>query len=122
MLKATRKDHYISKKKNLTFRYIVEGTQQELETYKEAQGIHYVEFNDLNNDKNPLNGKPLFFTTQPLEKEIKLTITQGGKVIPYEDTDDMAMKVLHEEQLITVELAKLKANERFNRSRVTTSA
>lgn len=119
-LTATRLDHYVSKKGNVTFRYLVNGDKDALEEYKEAQGANYREYENQDDDQDKLNGQPLFFTTQALKKEVGLTITTNGKVIPAVDTDEMAEKVLNEEQLVTEELAKLKANQRFNRGRVTT--
>lgn len=118
-LTATRLDHYVSKKGNVTFRYLVNGEEADLKAYEEAQGVNYRAYENKDDAEDKLNGRPLWFTTQALPKEVKLTITTNNKVIFDQDTDAVAEKVLMEEELITMELAKLKANQRFNRNRVT---
>jgi len=118
-LKATRLRHYVSKKGNTTFVYLVNGSDSQLEAYRDAQGANFREFQDEQNPDNPLNGKPVYFTTRALQQEIELEITSNGNVVVAEDTDDVAAKVLEEEQLIMAKIAELKALDRFNRSRVT---
>jgi len=117
-LKANRFGKYVSKKGNLTFKYIVSGEESQLDEYKEAQGLNFREYLNEEDEKDPLNGMPIYFTTRALPKEIELEITTNGNVIVYESDDDAASKVLEEEQLIIQELAKLKAGERFNRNKV----
>ena len=117
-IKATRFGNYVSKKGNTTFKYVVNGEDTHLEAYKEAQGVHYREYLNEEDDKDPLNGMPIFFTTRALPKDIELDITTNGNVIVFESDDDVASRVLEEEQLIASELAKLKAQERFNRNKV----
>jgi hypothetical protein len=117
-LKATRLRHYVSKKGNATFVYIVNGSEEQLENYKTAQGIHYREYENEENEKDPLNGKPIFFTTRALPAEIELEITSNNNVIVSENTDDVAAKVLQEEDLIMQKIAEMKAMDRYNRSKV----
>jgi hypothetical protein len=117
-MKATRIRHYVSKKGNATFVYVVNGKDEELEAYKGAQGIHYREFEDEDNANNPLNGKALFFTTRALAESIELEITSNQNVVVKEDTEDVAQKVLAEEELIMQKIAELKALDRYNRSKV----
>ena len=118
-MKATRIRHYVSKKGNATFVYVVNGKDTEIEAYKDAQGINFREFEDDNNPNNPLNGKPLYFTTRALSTEIELEITSNNNVVVKENTDDVAARVLAEEELIAQEIAKMKALERYNRTKVT---
>jgi hypothetical protein len=118
-LKATRIGHYVSKKGNVTFKYIVNGSDSQIEEYKTAQGLNFREYKNEEDDTDPLNGEPLFFTTQALAHEVELTITTNGKVIVDVATDDVAALVLEEEQLIRAKIADLKAQERFNRNKVT---
>lgn len=117
-LKAARMRHYVSKKGNTTFVYIVNGTDAQLQEYRDAQGMNLREFSDENDANNPLNGKPLFFSTRALPNEIELEITTNGNVVVYENTDDVAARVLQEEELIMAKIAELKAMDRYNRSRV----
>ena len=117
-LKATRFGHYVSKKGNTTFKYVVNGDESQLDAYKEAQGVHFREYLNEEDEKDPLNGMAMFFTTRALPKDIELDITSNGNVIVFEDSEDAASKVLEEELMIAQELAKLKANERFNRNKV----
>lgn len=118
-MKANRVRHYVSKKGNATFVYVVSGKDEELESYKDAQGMNFREFEDESNPNNPLNGKPLYFTTRALGPEIELEITSNGNVVVKENTDDVAAKVLAEEELIAHEIAKMKAVDRYQRSKVT---
>lgn len=117
-LKATRLRHYVSKKGNATFVYIVNGSEEQLENYKTAQSVHYREYENEENEKDPLNGKPIFFTTRALPAEIELEITSNNNVIVSENTDDVAAKVLQEEDLIMQKIAEMKAMDRYNRSKV----
>jgi len=119
-LKATRLRHYVSKKGNATFVYLVNGSDEQLEAYKDAQGINFREY-ESENASDPLNGKPLYFTTRALPSEIELEITSNGNVVVFENTDDVAAKVLAEEEMIAMEIAKMKAMDRYNRSKVTKS-
>ena len=118
-LKATRLRHYVSKKGNTTFVYLVNGSDELIEQFKDAQGINFREFEDDNNPSNPLNGKPIYFTTRALPAEIELEITSNNNVVVSENTDDVAARVMEEEQLIMQEIAKMKAVDRYNRSKVT---
>jgi len=117
-MKATRVRHYVSKKGNATFVYVVNGKTDELEAYKDAQGVNYREFEDENDSSNPINGKPLYFTTRALPQEIELEITSNGNVVFKEATEDVAAKVLEEERLIAEKVAEMKAIDRYNRSKV----
>lgn len=117
-MKATRLRHYVSKKGNTTFVYVVNGKDSEVEAYRDAQGMNLREFADENDANHPLNGKPLFFTTRALPSEVELEITTNGNVVVKEDTDEVAAKVLNEEQLIAAKVAELKALDRYNRSKV----
>jgi len=117
-MKATRVRHYVSKKGNTTFVYVVNGKDQEMESYRDAQGMNFREFQDDENPDNPLNGKPLYFTTRALPQEIQLEVTTNGNVVVKEDTDEVAAKVLMEEEMIANKIAELKAIDRYNRSRV----
>jgi hypothetical protein len=117
-MKANRIRHYVSKKGNVTFVYVVNGKDNEIESYRDAQGANYREFEDESNPSNPLNGKPLWFTTRALAPEVELEITTNGNVVLKESTEEVAAKVLDEEQLIAARIAELKAQDRFNRSKV----
>lgn len=117
-LKATRVRHYVSKKGNITFVYVINSDEKSIEAYKDAVGANYREFEDDSNPSHPLNGKPLWFSTRALPADIELEITSNGNVVFAESTEDAAAKVLEEEQRIADELARLKAMDRFNRSKV----
>lgn len=117
-LRATRERHYRSEKSTVTFVYVVNGSDEMLEAYKAAQGKYYREFSDENDDQNPKNGKPLYFTTRALPNDIELEITSNNKVVVSEDTEAVAYKVSQQEDLMEQHLAKLKAEAAFNRMRV----
>ena len=117
-LKATRFGYYVSKKGNTTFKYVVNGSEEQLDAYKEAQGVHFREYLNKEDEKDTLNGMAMFFTTRALPKDIELDITTNGNVVVFESDDDAATKVLEQEELIIAEMAKLKAQERYNRNKV----
>jgi len=117
-IKATRLRHYVSKKGNATFVYIVNGSQEQLDAFKDAQGVNYREYENEKDSTDALNGKPIWFTTRALPAEIELEITSNGNVVYSESTDDVAAKVLEEEQLIMQKIAEMKALDRYNRSKV----
>lgn len=64
---------YRSKKGNLTFRYAVSGTKEQLEAFAKAQG----EFHRV----DEATGTPLWFTTNFAGNTGSLIITQNGKVV-----------------------------------------
>ena len=74
---------YISQKGNLTYRYVVEGTKEELEQYANAQGANF--------RKDPDTGEALFFTTRPMKTGSQLVLTSKGAVAAI-DNDKAADK------------------------------
>ena len=115
VLTATRHGHYVNKKGNVVFRYLVNGDKEALEAYEEAQGSNFRAYEGEAGDK--LNGTPLFFSTRALPKAIDLEIGAKGVYVA-EDTDIVAEKVLDSEQQIQSEINKLKALKRWNAMQV----
>jgi hypothetical protein len=77
-MKAQFNGQYRNKKGNLTFRFIVTGTEEELAQYKELQGQYYVE-----ND----NGEPLYLTTTYVSDSVELKVSSKGTI--YADTSEV---------------------------------
>jgi len=73
MLKAKSVRTYRSKKGNPTFVYTVEGSKEDLASFKKSQGSYYREDED---------GKPLWFTTRYIGEVGTLLITTNGNVVP----------------------------------------
>ncbi len=117
MLNATRHGHYVNKRGNVVFRYLVNGSQEELKAYEEAQGTNYREYENADDQSDKLNGTPLFFTTRALPKQVTLSIGTNGAYVA-EDTDVVAERVLNDESQIQGEINKLKAQQRWNRMQV----
>lgn len=68
-----------SETQNLVHVYEVSGTEAEINAYEEAQGDNLVCDDD--------SGAPLFFTTNFVNKNIKIGMTQAGN--PFVDTTEM---------------------------------
>lgn len=67
---------------NRVFRYVVSGTQQELDLYAECVGDNLV--------MDDTTGKPLYFTTRYIADDINLIVTSEKKVV----TDDTELSKL----------------------------
>ncbi len=72
-MKVTCIRTYRSKKGNPTFVYTVDGSKEQLDEFKKAQGDYYREDED---------GKPLWFTTRYIGEEGMLMITSNGNIVP----------------------------------------
>jgi hypothetical protein len=72
-MKVTCIRTYRSKKGNPTFVYTVDGSKEQLDKFKKAQGDYYREDED---------GKPLWFTTRYIGEEGMLMITSNGNIVP----------------------------------------
>lgn len=91
MLKGKFKSSYLrnSKKDGVTRRiyvYEIDGTQEEVDAFIAAQD----EALENGAIRDEVSGKPLFFSTRQLPKNIKLTVTQNNKVAVDLDTDPIA--------------------------------
>ena len=75
---------YRSKNGNATFVYKVNASDNDLESFKEAQGDYYRE------DKG---GSPLWFTTRCIGQSGKLIITTNGNVVPDMSSFDQASSI-----------------------------
>ena len=117
-MKATRVGHYRTQKTTIVFKYVVNCDAEQLQAYQDAQGGYYREFEDEKDPQNPLNGKPLFFTSQALPSDIELEITSNGRVIVKEDTEDAAAKQLEKDMEMEKEFQRLRALDKFNRLKV----
>jgi hypothetical protein len=73
-MKITYVRSYRSKKGTPTFVYNVEGTKEELKTYKDSQGTYYREDSETK--------KALFFTARYVGEEGTLLITSNGNCVP----------------------------------------
>lgn len=116
-LTATVHGFYVKNGKNV-YRYLVNGTKDAIESYKEAQGSNYREYENDNDDTDKLNGTPLFFASRPEGKTINLAITPNGKVI----IDKDVMQVMENDALfqdkVSAELAKIAANQQAIRMKL----
>jgi hypothetical protein len=65
--------NYRSKKGNIVFTYLVNGTEKSLAAYEEAVG------ENIRHDEE--TGKPLFFTTRYSGDNVNLLITSNGRVV-----------------------------------------
>lgn len=65
---------YRSKNGNVTFVYVVTGSESQLAEYADAQGEHYRE--------DDTTGKALWFTTRCIGDDGTLIITTNGNVVP----------------------------------------
>ena len=72
-MKVTCVRTYRSKSGTPTFVYSVEGSKEDLEAFKKAQGDYYREDED---------GKALWFTTRYIGETGKLMITSNGNIVP----------------------------------------
>jgi hypothetical protein len=73
MLKVNCIRTYRSKNGNPTFVYSVEGSKEDMASFKKAQGSYYREDEDKN---------PLWFTTRYIGEDGKLLITTNGNIVP----------------------------------------
>jgi hypothetical protein len=117
-LKAGRIGHYRNAKSAITFKYVVNGSEEALKAYEEAQGGYFRVHENEKDPNDPLNGKPLWFTTKALPDEIELTITTNGKVIHDEATEDVALKALAREEEIERQMCRIIAEELVARRKV----
>ena len=85
------------------FRYVVTGTQEELQKYEEIKG----EYHRTNED-----GEPLFFSQNFLGQTCELKFTlEGDKVYPDTSELDIAKNLISQnEGALATEMAKLVAN------------
>lgn len=49
----------LGKGEETILKYVVLGTEEELELYRKAQGVFLVEYENTENETDPYNGKPL---------------------------------------------------------------
>lgn len=115
MLTATLHGYYVKNGKNV-YRYLVNGSKEQLESYKEAQGTNFREYEGEDGDK--LNGTPLFFSTRPEGKTINLDITQNGKVIVARDVVQVMENDLLFQDKVQSELAKIAAQQQAIRMKL----
>jgi len=73
MLKVKCIRTYRSKNGNPTFVYSVEGSKEDLASFKKAQGSYYREDEDKN---------PLWFTTRYIGEVGNLIVTSNGNIVP----------------------------------------
>jgi hypothetical protein len=73
MLKVNCIRTYRSKNGNATVVYSVEGSKEDMASFKKAQGSYYREDEDKN---------PLWFTTRYIGEDGKLLITTNGNIVP----------------------------------------
>jgi hypothetical protein len=73
MLKVKCIRTYRSKNGNATFVYSVEGSKEDMASFKKAQGSYYREDEDKN---------PLWFTTRYIGEDGTLLITTNGNIVP----------------------------------------
>lgn len=114
-LTATIHGCYVKNGKNV-YRYLVNGTKEAIEQYKEAQGTNYREYEGEEGDK--LNGTPLFFASRPEGKTIELEITPNGKVIISKDVMQVMEADIMFQDKVQSELAKLAAHQQAIRMKL----
>ena len=116
-LTATIHGFYVKNGKNV-YRYLVNGDKDSLESYKEAQGTNYREYENEDDETDKLNGTPLFFSSRPEGKTINLAITPNGKVI----IDKDVMQVMEQDAMfqdkVANELAKIAAQQQAIRMKL----
>lgn len=110
-LTATIHGFYVKNGKNV-YRYLVNGTDEALKAYEEAQGSNYREYENENDDTDKLNGTPLFFSTRPEGKTINLAITPNGKVIIDKDVMLVMEQSMVYEEKVQEKLAEIDAKQR----------
>lgn len=110
-LTATIHGFYVKNGKNV-YRYLVNGTDEALKAYEEAQGSNYREYENENDDTDKLNGTPLFFSTRPEGKTINLAITPNGKVIIDKDVMLVMEQSMVYEEKVQEKLAEIEAKQR----------
>jgi len=89
---------------NIVFVYTVNGTNEELNAYKVAQGSNYVEDKD--------SGTPLYFSVNYVGNSANIIITDGGKAIL--DTsrfDQLSNLASQAKGAVATEIARLAAME-----------
>lgn len=114
--KLTASLHGFYRKSGRTiYRFIVDGDEKSLEAYEEAQGANFRTFDDPENDQNPLNGKPLYFSPRPIGKTVELEITANNKVVVKEDIMSVMDKDLAYQDKVSEALAAKEADLLFKR-------
>lgn len=89
---------------NIVFVYTVNGTKEELNAYKDAQGSNYVEDKDT--------GTPLFFSINYVGNSAGVIITDGGKAILDTSRLDQLTSLANQSKgAIATEIARLAAME-----------
>lgn len=117
MLTATLHGYYVKNGRNV-YRYLVNGTKEELEQYEEAQGTNFRKYENTEDDDDKLNGTPLFFSTRPEGKSINLQITQNGRVIVDKDVVKVMEDDLNFQDKVSSELAKIAAQQQAVRMKL----
>ena len=84
MLTATLNGFY-RKNGRTIYRFLVNGSKEELAAYEQAQGPNFRQFDNPEDANDKLNGTPLYFSPRPIGKQAELEITANGKVVVKED-------------------------------------
>lgn len=116
-LTATIHGFYVKNGKNV-YRYLVNGDKDSLESYKEAQGTNYREYENEDDENDKLNGTPLFFSSRPEGKNINLAITPNGKVIIDKDVMVVMEQDVMFQDKVANELAKIAAQQQAVRMKL----
>lgn len=97
------------------YRFIVNGSEKELKAYEDAQGANFRTYDNPEDEKDPLNGRPLYFSPRPIGKQVELEITANGKVVVKEDIMSVMDKDLDYQDKVQAALASREADLLFKR-------
>lgn len=104
-MKGRFHSEYRSAKGNLVYRYLMTGTEEQLQMYKDAQG----EFFTANEE-----GTPIYFSTKFYGKVITLGFTSKGKIFVDNSVNDRAANIVGQYTGILAEkLAERAADQIF---------
>lgn len=116
-MNATVHGFYVKNGRNI-YRYLVNGTTEELAAYEEAQGTNFRVYENTSDPDDKLNGTPLYFSTRPEGKTVKLEITPNGKVVVAKDVMATMEQDLLLQDKVNSELAKIMAQQQAIRMKL----
>lgn len=114
MLTATLHGFY-RKNGRTIYRFLVNGSKDELKAYEDAQGSNFRTFDNPDDANDKLNGTPLYFSPRPIGKQAELEITQNGRVVVKEDIMSVMDKDISYQDKVQEALAAKEADLLFKR-------
>lgn len=114
MLQATLHGYY-RKNGRVIYRFLVNGSKEELAAYEQAQGTNLRTYENPEDANDKLTGTPLYFSPRPIGKQVDLEITANGKVVVKEDIMQVMDKDLGYQDKVETALATKEADILFKR-------